>query len=220
MRIDKSRAIKLRKSGKSYREIRAELGIPASTLSDWFSGEKWSETLKNYLTKKNIKRSSITIRALNNVRGNHLKELYEEAKIEALAELDFLKNHPLFVAGVMLYWGEGDKASKNGFRVSNSDPELIKLYLLFLRRICGAELARIRASLILYPDLDQKTCENYWSKKIGLSLDNFTKSIYIKGRRPTKKLQYGVCTISFSSRFLKEKMLIWISALPKELKNI
>jgi len=35
--IDKQKAIKLRKQGKTYGQIRQELGISKSTLSDWLS---------------------------------------------------------------------------------------------------------------------------------------------------------------------------------------
>lgn len=43
MRQDKETAKNLRKLGKSYREIEEELGIPRSTLSDWFGSEEWSK---------------------------------------------------------------------------------------------------------------------------------------------------------------------------------
>jgi hypothetical protein len=217
MRNDKEHAIKLRKSGKSYREIKHELGIPLATLSDWFTEESWSKKIHKELNTKNLEVSKQRIIRLDKIRGKHLKKLYEEARLEARQDFDKLKYSPLFVAGVMIYWGEGDKASKNGFRISNADPLLIKVFLSFLRKICGAEEERIRAGILLYPDLDKEICEHYWSKQLGLNRDNFTKSIVVQGRHKTKRVKYGICTLNFSSRFLKEKMLVWISLFGKHL---
>ena len=131
--------------------------------------------------------------------------------------ISLLKNHPLFVAGIVIYWGEGDKLSKHSFRVTNSDPLLLKIFLQFLRRICSNDEDRIRAWVLIYPDLEADVCENYWSKQIGLNRKNFTKSITIQGRHKTRRVTYGICTISYSSRFLKEKMLVWMSLLAQEL---
>ena len=219
MRHDKKLAITLRKKGSSYNEIRKKLGIPKATLSDWFSKEKWSNEKLNQLNKLNIEASRDRIIHLNNVRGENLKKVYENARKEAREDFEKLKYSPLFIAGITIYWGEGDKASKNGFRISNSDPILIKIFLQFLRKACGADEKRIRAGLLVYPDLDKETCEIYWSKALGLSKENFTKSIFIQGKHKTRKVSNGICTLSFSSRFLKEKMLIWMSLLGQELQN-
>lgn len=217
MRKDKNDAFKLRKSGKSYKQIKNELGIPLATLSDWFKNEKWSEKIYKKLNKKNILSGKLRMIKLDAIRGERLKRVYEEARRDAEVEFQALKHHPLFVSGVMIYWGEGDKASKNGFRISNADPAIVKIFLNFLRKVCSAEEQRIRAGLLIYPDLDALQCLTYWSKALGLSKSNFTKSIVIQGRHKTRRVQYGICTLTFSSRFLKEKMLIWISLFGKEL---
>ncbi|KKP80446.1 MAG: hypothetical protein UR81_C0028G0006, partial [Candidatus Levybacteria bacterium GW2011_GWB1_35_5] len=41
--IDRQRAIELRKQGKSYGQIKKQLGIAKSTLSDWLSKYPLSE---------------------------------------------------------------------------------------------------------------------------------------------------------------------------------
>lgn len=52
----------------------------------------------------------------------------------------------LWVAGTMLYWAEG---AKTGHIVdfTNSDPQLIGLFVTFLRRICGVAEPRLRVLL-------------------------------------------------------------------------
>ena len=54
-----------------------------------------------------------------------------------------------------------------------------------------------------WKNLDKDMCEKYWSKQIGLNRENFTKSIVIQGRHKTRRVQYGICTLNFSSRFLE-----------------
>jgi len=217
MRKDKSVAINLRKTGKSYNEIRSLLGVPKATLSDWFKNKQWSKKVRNSLNIKNLENSRIRIVALDKIRGANLTRLYSEAKQEAEIEFHLLKYHPLFVAGVTIYWGEGDKATSCGFRISNVDPLMVKTFRRFLIDVCRVEEKRIRAGLLLYPDLDDKTCKQFWIEKAGLSPDSFTKSVVIKGRTKNKKILYGVCGLIYSSRFLKEKMLVWIRLLGKEL---
>ena len=47
MRIDKEKAFILRRSGKSYNEICAQLGMSKSTLSNWFRNVDFSKDIKN-----------------------------------------------------------------------------------------------------------------------------------------------------------------------------
>ncbi|MDO8569286.1 MAG: hypothetical protein Q7R89_00655 [bacterium] len=217
MRHDKKEATILRKNGLSYREIIKKLGIPRATLSDWFRNEEWSKRLKHTLSKKSFELSRSRMIRLDKIRGKNLIRVYEQAREGARKDFEILKHHPLFVAGVMTYWGEGDKASKRGFRVTNSDPLIMRIFLLFLRKICSNDENRIRAWILIYPDLDAEKCESYWSVQLGLSRKNFTKSITIKGRHKTRRVSNGICTLSYSSRFLKEKMLVWMSLMAKDL---
>jgi len=52
MRNDKHLAAKLRHQGKSYSHISQALDLPKSTISDWFSEKKWSQSIKAELTRK------------------------------------------------------------------------------------------------------------------------------------------------------------------------
>ena len=138
------------------------------------------------------------------------------AKNEALSDLQELKYNPLFIAGIMLYWGEGDKKNKHRVRLTNTDPDMIKLFSQFLAA-CNVPKERIYAQAIIYPDLDHETCRLYWSNKSGIPLSNFTKCSVIQGRHKNNKLPYGICIVGVSSSYLKVKLLEWIRLLPREL---
>lgn len=220
MRKDKAVAITLRRSGKSYNEIKEKLGVPKSTLSDWLGRTEWSNTIRNELSRRILKKSTIRLRRLNEIRGKNLKRSYEEARLEAKKEFEYFKSHPLFISGISIYWGEGDKISRYNVRIANVDPDMIYLFVQFLIKICSIEPERIRAWILLYPDLNPVLCKNYWSEKAGLPQDNFNKSIVILGRHKTRKTRYGVCNVGLSSAYLKEKMLVWLSLLSKEVTKI
>lgn len=218
MRKDKEIAISLRRQGKSYREIRDALKIPLSTLSEWFRDEAWSAEIAKRLGAEAQKISKARIMALDKVRGEHLKRVYEEARTEAALELQQLKYNPLFIAGIMLYWGEGTKGGF-GAQFSNSDPEMINFYVKFLRDACGIPIEKIRAHIIIYPDHEEKTTRAFWAQSSGIPWGNFTKSVLIQGRHKVRRLSWGVCMVTVSSTYFREKMHVWLKTLPRELMN-
>lgn len=219
MRKDKEKAIDLRKAGKSYNAILKELKIPKSTLSGWFRDVDWSRELRVRLSAATQAESTTRIRELDKVRGAHLKRAYEEARNEAGKELAELKYNPVFIAGLMLYWGEGDRRSKGLVSLTNTDPKMIKLFLFFLMNICKIPREKIRIHLLLYPDLDDWLSKAYWMRETGFPRENFTKSTVIAGKHKTRRLSFGICIVNVSSSYMKVKMLEWLKSVPDELMN-
>lgn len=212
MRNDKHITIKLRKQGKSYSRISKEIGIPKSTLSDWFSNKKWSQVIKKELTRKANYIARKRLRLINKALREEWEKWREKARKEARREFVRLQRNPLFIAGIMLYWGEGDsKIENSAVRLSNTNPDLIKIFSLFLQKVCRVQKERMRVAIILYPDLNEKKCKHFWSMATGISENQFTKTQFIKGKHPTKRLSHGICIINVSSRELKEKVFVWIN---------
>lgn len=217
MRKDKSVAQKLRESGQSYRDIEKTMNIPRSTLSEWFKEEEWSLVVKEKLDRVNLLSSTERIQNLNRVRGKRLEDIYNRARNEAREELQILKYHPLFVSGMMLFWGEGTKTIKSQVRVTNTDPNLLRVFVNFLKEIISVPEEGVRASLLLYPDLDENQCRIYWAEALGISERFIARATFIEGRHKTKRLHQGVCTVYVSSTYLKVKMMEWLKLLPEEL---
>ena len=157
------------------------------------------------------------IQRLNRIRGAQLRKAYRDAAIEARQEFQALKHHPLFIAGIMVYWGEGDRVSGHGVRIANTDPQMMRLFVVFLRHVCQIPMDRIHAWVLVYPDLDAKRCREYWAEHSGIPIHNFTKCITIGGRHKTNRLHYGVCNVGISSKYFKQKILVWLERLPAEL---
>ncbi len=211
----KERAMVLRKKfKKSYNEIAKELNVAKSTLSEWFKNDKESALIKKQLSDKTSERVARRIAAM--VAGNQIRwEAWREAaRVEARKEFMLLKKQRLFVAGVMLYWGEGDSKQGNPFRFTNTNAKMMALFVRFLIAILKVPRENLRVTMILYPDLYEEECKKYWSTSIKVPREQFYKTQYIKGRsHPTKRLAHGICMIMCGGRQLKEKMFVWIDLL-------
>lgn len=218
MRTDKEFAFLLRKQGKSYKEIKNELGMSMSTLSNWFQNVDFSEDIKLAVTARALLKSTARLVVLNQARGDLLRAHYIQAEIEATQELNDNIRNPLFISAVAAYWGEGDKSGGSLVRLANTDPQMIKLFINFLLSICAVPKNKLRLALYIYEDLDDIVCREYWSKNTGL--DHFHKTMVLPSRHKTKKLPYGTCTILVANTYLKKKLLLWIDQMPKIVLNM
>lgn len=212
----KLQVIALRKEKKSYREIAESLCISKSTVSYWLKDIDWSRDIQEQLTERAQRISQKRLIHLNNLKKVKWQKIYQEAEKEAVCEFDGLKDNPLFITGISLYWGEGDKNFKNGqVRVSNIDERLLAVFRAFLQQVCKVDDQKIKAYVLLYPDLDEETCLNFWSENIGVPKEKFFKSSVIQGRHKKNRLSYGVCSIQVSNKYLKKKVLTWIELFAK-----
>ena len=121
----------------------------------------------------------------------------------------------LKVSGAMLYWGEGSKWS--GEKIvdfANSDIEMIKVFLNFLRIICGVKEKKLRVYLYCYANQNPQFLMKHWSKITNISIKQFTKPYVKKDYDKNKigKMKYGLVHI----RYADKKLLNLIRDLIKE----
>lgn len=217
MRHDRNNIFDLRRNGKSYREIQAIVHISRDTLSRWFKDEAWSRHIRKSNTERNIRISTVHLAKLNEGRISMLRKKYSETEKEAKVEFKQYAVNPLFVAGLMLYLGEGDKATKNVIRLANIDFVVHKIFIKFIKTFLHVSLERVRVSVLLYPDLDIEVCKSKWSQELQIPLENFHKPLVIIGRHKTRRLHFGVGSTIVSSSFLKHKLNIWMELLKNYL---
>jgi hypothetical protein len=220
-RNDRHLAVKLRKEGQSYKQISRELNIPKSTLSEWLGNLAWSKKIKGRLFEKARVQSRKKIKLVIAAQKLHWTNLRQQYKKEAINEFQTLKDNKLFLAGLMLYWSEGDNKEKSSMvRLGNTDPRMIKLFIHFALTICKVEKNRVRPTLILYPDIDEIRCKNFWSNFIKIPQEQFYKTQYIQGRHPSKRLENGICTVMVGNMALKTKILTWVDLWAEELMRV
>jgi hypothetical protein len=113
----------------------------------------------------------------------------------------------LYGLGIGLYWGEGNKANTHAVRLGNTDPALIKYFLLFLVKLYDIKQDRLRFGLQVFTDTDPKAAVLFWCKKLDIKPSQFHKTTITKQNKAGsygRKLQYGVLTVYFSNRKLRD----------------
>lgn len=210
MRKDKDKVFELRKQGKSYREIQKDIAISRATLCAWFKEVEWSKHIASRNTNNNIALSTERIQALNKKRQEKLVTQYELVASKATEEYKTIKNEPLFMAGLMIYAGEGDKVNRGLIRISNSEFYLHKIFIQFVLRYLGIPREDIRCALIVYPDHNIEECIDSWSKELNIPKEQFHKTQVILGKEKVRKLQFGVGMTIISSTSLKKKIFKWL----------
>lgn len=109
----------------------------------------------------------------------------------------------LFGLGLGLYWGEGTKANRHSIRLGNTDPALIKSFMLFLEKIYRVDRNKIRFSLQVFTDIDVDEALNYWTRTLRVKKSQFSKTtVTISGKvgNYRKKSKYGVLTVHFNNK--------------------
>ena len=126
----------------------------------------------------------------------------------------------LKVTGIMLYWGEGAKTG-GSLKLANSNPELIKAFLLFLRNICGVDEERIKLLIHMYPDQNWEFLKKFWGSVTGIPPENLYKPQVLKGKKGTYKNKsvYGTATIHYSDKKLLKLVIDWIDEYKDRFLN-
>lgn len=218
MRKDKHLIFELRKQGKTYKEIQKIVNISSSTLSNWFNNQEWSKNVKKINIEKHISRSTEHLSKMNIGRQTMLDKKYKDAEEEAEKEFQIYKNNPLFMAGLMVYAGEGDKTNRYNIRLANSEFYLHIVFIRFSEQFLHIGRNNIKFWLLLYPDHNIEECIEVWSNKLQINKSNFHKSQVIIGKEKVKKLQYGVGNSIISNVALKKKMLKWLELCKEYFK--
>jgi len=115
---------------------------------------------------------------------------------QAYQEVDKISNRELWFMGVMLYWAEGGKTQRLT-RFSNGDPRMIKIMMLFFRKICHVPEKKFRGHVHIHAHLDHLSAERYWSEIAGIPATQFFKTYRRASSGDTGKnsLPYGVMDI-------------------------
>ena len=204
---EKLKAIELRKSGLSYKEILANIVVSKSTLSIWLRRIKLTKEQKNRLLNK-------AERAMYEAAKRKVSARIERTKIiikKGTEEVEVFKKNPLFLVGVALYWAEGAKNPVESVKFANSDDKMITLMMRWFREICRVPEEKFRIHIHMHSLHIRKNIMKYWSKITGIPIEQFYKP-YIKptslGQR--KNILYnGTCSIVVNDKHLFRRIKGW-----------
>ena len=126
------------------------------------------DTIVYFMRKNKIRRRSL-VEANAIAFQNKKLSFHEQIKLS-------LNQERLKLAGLILYWGEGYKTTKShGIDFANSDPEMIAIFVKFLRTIYGVDENRFRVLLYCYANQNITSLIKFWSKLTGISEKQFSK---------------------------------------------
>ena len=212
----RTKAIDLRKKGKTYTEIRRELKISKSTLSNWLSLYPLTRAQLVEL-EASIKRNKEYSRekyreTMRLKREKRLLETYTSMGNVLLP----LSMKELEIAGLFLYWGEGQKRINSAVAISNTDPQVIRFGLYWLNQVLIIPVEKICVYLHLYSDMDIDMELEYWVKELNLPLAQFKKPYIKRSLRSTidhKGFGHGTCNLVVNNVLLKEKIMMSIKSI-------
>jgi transcriptional regulator with XRE-family HTH domain len=193
-------AQRLRKEeGLGIRDISKKLGVSKASVSLWVRNIQLSSEQKYklkmrcpiYNRKMSFGGNVGVYKKWLKIRISYQELGYAMAKQHAL--------NPEFISGCMLYWAEGTK-SINTLSFSNSDPEMIKYFVNFLRKYFHVKdedlTLRIHRYSTSVPDTQQL---KFWLNLTGLTSANLRKGQLNKHPTCSKKLKktllYGTCHV-------------------------
>lgn len=214
--VDRQKAIYLRKQGKTYGQIKQELGIAKSTLSDWLSEYSLSKEQLDLL-KLNKKQSRQVASEKNRVTKRkkyqfRIQSTYEEQKKYWV----YLSQKELEIAGLFLYWGEGSKRLNGSVFINNTDPNVLKFALYWYIKGLRIPKEKIKVDLHLYSDMNIQEEIAFWSKTLNMPLSHFRKPYIKKSTRVNidhKGYGHGTCGLNVNNVLLKEKIMMGIKAI-------
>lgn len=111
--------------------------------------------------------------------------------------------------GVMLYWAEGYKTSKaNGVDFANSDPDMVRLFVKYLRKTYVLDENRLRAYVYCYEDQNIEELEKFWSKVTEIPVSQFTKAhVRKKFSVNSRIMQHGLVHVRYADKKLLKDIM-------------
>ena len=178
---DKVRSLRI--EGMSLSQIYSHTNVPKTTIRTWIKDIKLSED-QLIIFKNRIQKALQEGRIRNQAMQSKLRIKNENTLMErGRKEIKKLTKQELLIAGVALYWAEGFK-NRHEHRLGfcNSDPEMIRFYIKWLKEVLGIMNEDIILRLTLNQSYELKSDEilDYWKKITQIPRSHFTKTFYQK----------------------------------------
>jgi len=215
--VFKTKAIKLRKEGLSYNEIRKQVKVAKSTLSLWLKDVPLTETQKKKFYTNQILNLARGAQSQKERRLREIAEIVKNAKSEISSSIS-LESYRLF--GAALYWAEGNK--KNNLGITNSDPYLILFMVKWFEKVFEVPPNTLKAWLNIYPQQNDLEIKKFWSQLTGIPLENIGKTFVKPLNKNYKKntLYYGTIKIAVpKGTDMRYRLFGWVKAVLRDVSS-
>lgn len=222
----KIKAIKLREEGMSYSEILKIVPVAKSTLSIWLKSVDLSKSQQQRLTAKKLAAGKRGGAARKEARINTTAEIVDRSK----KQIGAISKRELFLIGAVLYWAEGTKEKEgtpgSGIQFTNSDPKMLKIFLLWLRSVCMIDEEKIHFQIYIHKTSAARVREvvTYWSRNLGVREDRlgtvyFKKNKLTTNRKNTGEYYFGLVRIKVrGSSGLVRSISGWVNGITDSSK--
>ena len=224
-RDKREEAIRLRKQGFSFSEIRGFVPVSKSSLSLWLKDILLTKEQVHRLRRKGDVARSLGSKTLKETRIKKQGLIIDKA----ISEVKLLNSIDLWLIGVILYWAEGCKQKEHNpsqrVAFSNSDPFMLQVFLKWLKGCLKIPQEDIIFEIYIHKTYE-KTVEElskYWSFVTGYDKSKFTKVYFKKNkvhsyRKNRGNNYHGVLRISIrKSTDLNRKITGWIAGICEKL---
>lgn len=211
----KEEAIKLRKSGLSYKEIRDKISVSKSTLSYWLKDIPLAKRHRDRLYTKKVHFLSLGSQSQKERRAREIDTIILDAKKEISVPIT---EDSYRLLGAALYWAEGTKGACLEF--TNSDPHLILFMVKWFEKIFEIKPEIIGAHLNIHDNQDDQAMKKFWSDLCEIPLKNFGKTHIKPHNKNYKKnnLYYGTIKIRVpKSTDLRIRINGWVQKMLEDI---
>jgi transcriptional regulator with XRE-family HTH domain len=214
---ERNKARELRYQGYSMKQIASLLNVSKGSASNWVRDiHLQKDVLFNIEKQYRIGREKARQTRLSNIARKH-EELYHKCKVEITP----FSARDIWIAGLMLYAGEGNKSSivsNQHVELANSDPNILRTFIHFLIKICCVPREKIKVRLILYVDINSNEAHRYWSEQLNIPLSQFRKSFIKPSYRDSpyrhlRRSQYGTAHVCLYDVKIYRRIMGWLKAI-------
>ncbi|MGH3246258.1 MAG: hypothetical protein ACRDOI_08610 [Trebonia sp.] len=180
---DREAARTLRREGRTYKQIRAALGVSSGALSMWL------RDLPHPAPDRVAQAAH-----MNRVQSARTEARRTAEKAAAYAEVGEVSDRELMLIGAALYWAEGVKdksyARREVVTFINSDPGMIQIFLRWLDLMDIGE-GRRQYRISIHESADLAKAEEYWRSVVGLREVEFRRATLKRHQPKTVRLRTG-----------------------------
>jgi predicted transcriptional regulator len=208
--VEKIKSIKLRKRGYSVNEIVNNIGVSKSSVSVWVRNVVLSENSKKRLLTK-IKSGQLISAENKRIKTKLIMDFYKKEAYRRLSKFN-IEGIGKFICA-LIYYCEGAKDKTGGVSFTNSDPKLIKVFLMLLRNNYDIDESKFRICMHLHEYHNFKKQMEFWSKVTKIKKEQFIKPYNKPNTSKRIKDGYQGClAIKYHSSHIQKQLLMTAEA--------
>ncbi len=208
------RARLLRGKGKSHRQIAEKLRVSKSSISIWCRDVVITSAQAQQLKKMALAGGTKGRKKWADMRRASKKESLQRIAIETRKEIGHLTKRDRFIAGLMLYAGEGDRSLER-IGMSNTNPHILRFMLNWWSEFLDLDREGFYAHLYLHVGLSEPRAKEFWVKALRIKEEQI-KYVYRPVPRSSYKKnvhEFGVCAVRRQNILSHRRLMGWIRAV-------